>query len=339
MVASLAKLDVPVANQIDVFDDFHLHGASAPEWNQRYVQISPGVMRSRLTEFAGGRVHVFRKWLSERVVQQGGLPGSQLCFALPLRRGDGELVAQGRPWPMDGVLALQGGADFTLQRPRNMELLAVTLDSEALRWQLETEQVRYPRRRATRSSVLSISHEAAESLRARLLALLAGENSEPLALASITDVLVRSLSEAGEGAHSLSRATAAYVVSETHRMVMRDIPKVLSVAMVCARLRVSRRTLQNSFHLLAGTTPLDYMRAVRLNAVRAKLHGSDRRDLTIGQAAADCGFDHLSHFVERYNALFGELPSRTERKVVRRAQVSADRGGLLASGQCEDQPL
>jgi AraC-like DNA-binding protein len=305
-----------MTRRIDVFDDFHVHGASAPEWNQRYLQISPGVMRSRLTEFAGGRVHVFRKWLSERVVQQGGLPGNQLCFAVPLLPGDGEPVAQGLPLPMDGLLALQGGTEFSLQRPRNMELLAVTLDSEALHWHLDAAQVKLPIR-ATRASVLNIPHDAAEVLRARLMALLAGEHSEPLALASIVDALLWSLAEAGERPPSMGQATAAYVVSETHRMVVRDAHKVLSVATVCGRLRVSRRTLQNSFRQLAGTTPLEYMRAVRLNAVRNRLHGSDRCELTIGQAAADCGFDHLSHFVERYNALFGELPSRTVRKPVR----------------------
>jgi len=303
-----------MAGHIDVFDDFHVHGASAPEWNQRYVQVSPGLMRSRLTEFTGGHVHVFRKWLSERVVQQGGLPGDQLCFALPLHPGDGEPIAQGRPLPMDGLLALRGGADFTLQRPRNMELLAVTLDSEAWRWQLDAAQSGLPQRGA-RSSVLNISHDAAETLRARLLALLAGEHPEPLALASVVGALSRSLGEAGGVTPSVGLATAAYVVSETHRMVMADAPKVLSVATVCARLRISRRTLQNGFRLVAGTTPLDYMRAVRLNVVRARLHRSDRSELTIGQAAADCGFDHLSHFVERYNALFGELPSRTARRV------------------------
>jgi len=305
-----------MTGRIDVFDDFHVHGASAPEWNQRYLQVSPGVMRSRLTEFTGGHVHVFRKWLSERVVQQGGLPGNQLCFALPLHSGDGEPIAQGRPLPIDGLLALRGGADFTLQRPRNMELLAVTLDSEALRRQLDAAQMKLPQR-AARSSVLNISHDAAEALRARLLALLAGEHPEAVALASIVYALFRSLVEAAGATPSVARSTAAYVVSEAHRMVMGDVSKVLSVATVCARLRINRRTLQNSFHLVAGTTPLDYMRAVRLNAVRAKLHGSARLELTIGQAAADCGFDHLSHFVERYNALFGELPSRTARSVVR----------------------
>lgn len=305
-----------MGSRVDVFDDFHVHGASAPEWNQRYLQVSRGVMRSRLTEFVGEHVHVFRKWMSERVVQEGGLPGSQVCFALPLRAGDGEPVAQSRSLPMDSLLELTGGADFTLQRPPNMELLAVTLDSETLRGRADAAQLTLPQR-TTHSRVVSIAPEAAQDLRARLLAALTGTDPETFSVALINDALVRAIATAPDVTSSVGRATAAYVVQQTHRMVTSEAPDVLSVAAVCARLRVSRRTLQNSFRLLADTTPLDYMRAVRLNAVRARLRSSDRAEVSVGQAAADCGFDHLSHFVERYSDLFGELPSRTPRAGVR----------------------
>src|SRR6185503_17836132 len=62
--------------KVDVFSDFHLQGASAPEWKQRYVQLSPGTMRSTLTEATSGRVHLFRKWMSER--QRHGAAGAHL---------------------------------------------------------------------------------------------------------------------------------------------------------------------------------------------------------------------------------------------------------------------
>src|SRR6478735_8383368 len=67
--------------KLDVFDDFHVHGASAPEWNQRYLQVSPGAMHSSLVEVTADRIHVFRKWMSERVIQQGCLPKGKICFA------------------------------------------------------------------------------------------------------------------------------------------------------------------------------------------------------------------------------------------------------------------
>ena len=50
--------------KLDVFDDFHVHGASAPEWNQRYLQVSPGAMHSSLAEVTAPSIHVFRKWMS-----------------------------------------------------------------------------------------------------------------------------------------------------------------------------------------------------------------------------------------------------------------------------------
>jgi AraC-like DNA-binding protein len=301
-----------MSHRIDVFDDFHLHGASAPEWNQRYAQVSRGVMHSRLTEFVGGHVHVFRKWISERVVQQGGLPRSQLCFALSMRPGDGEPVAQGRPLPMDALLVLRGGAEFTIQRPRNMEMLAVTVDSDRFWSHVDAAKLTIPRQ-ATQSSVLRISSEAADDLRSKALALLARTDPGPSAPALVLDVLVRSLDAGSEATHSIGHATAAHLLAETHRMVVEAAPEVPSVAEVCARLRVSRRTLQNSFHLLAGTTPLDFMRAIRLNAVRDRLRESGHSELTVGQVASDWGFDHLSHFAECYGALFGELPSVTPR--------------------------
>jgi AraC-like DNA-binding protein len=301
-----------MAHRIDVFDDFHLHGASAPEWHQRYAQVSRGVMHSRLTEFVGGQLHVFRKWMSERVVQQGGLPRNQVCFAVPMHSGDGEPVAQGRSLPMDALLVLRGGAEFTIQRPRNMELLAVTVDSDGFWSHLDAAKLAIPRR-ATQSSVLRTSIDAADDLRERVLALLAGTDPGPAAPALVLEALIRSLAAAAEVTPSIGHATAAYLLAETHRMVVEAAPDVPSVAEVCARLRVSRRTLQNSFHLLAGTTPLDFMRAIRLNAVRDSLRNSDHFDLSVGQAASDSGFDHLSHFAQRYGALFGELPSRTPR--------------------------
>src|SRR5882724_3025964 len=122
-----------MTSRLDRFDDFHLHGASAPEWNQRYLQLSPGAMRSSLTEVTSGNVHVFRKWMSERVIQQGCLPASKICFAVPAGRVTGTPRIQGRELREDGVFILRGGEEFTLQRPKGMELLAVTFEAEDFR--------------------------------------------------------------------------------------------------------------------------------------------------------------------------------------------------------------
>ena len=116
--------------KVEVFEDFHVRGASAPEWNQRYVQLSAGAMRSTLTEATSGDVHVFRKWMSGQVVQQGCLPPGRICFAL-LTGGTGRPPrVQRRELHEDDLFVLRSGEEFTIQRPGGMELLAVTLPVE-----------------------------------------------------------------------------------------------------------------------------------------------------------------------------------------------------------------
>src|SRR6476659_6186678 len=116
--------------RVDVFDDFRLHGASAPEWNQRYMQLSPGTMHSTLTEATTGRVHLFRKWMSERVVQQGHLPAGHICFAMLSRPGMGMSRMQGHELQEDRLFLLRSGEEFTIQRANGMELLAFTCQVE-----------------------------------------------------------------------------------------------------------------------------------------------------------------------------------------------------------------
>src|SRR5258705_1138314 len=107
--------------KLDVFDDFHLHGASAPEWNQRYLQLSTGAMQSSLTEATTGSLHVFRKWMSERVVQQGCLPPGKICFAVLNRCTTGIPRVQGQELHLDRLFVLRGGEDVTNLQTKRVE--------------------------------------------------------------------------------------------------------------------------------------------------------------------------------------------------------------------------
>lgn len=309
--------------KLDVFDDFHVHGASAPEWNQRYLQTSPGIMRSVLAEATTDSIHVFRKWMSERVVQQGCLPSGKICFALPLGKLAGTPRMQGHEVREDSVFILRSGEEFTLQRPQGMALVAVTFELEDFRRLLD-ERPWAPRALALLSrSVPRGPSRSLQRLLRDLLSLFDGPSPEP----SIAPEAVRSsaasyvafeaLRELFDGAadsrQALRSASASFVVAQCHRLVAASGDAPPSVAELCLRLRTSRRTVQDSFRQVADATPVHYLRCVRLNKVRSRLLSSRRADLSVAQAAADRGFGHLSHFTERYKALFGELPSQTAR--------------------------
>ena len=96
-----------------------------------------------------------------------------------------------------------------------------------------------------------------------------------------------------------------------------------SIAELCRHVGVSRRTLQGCFQDALGLTPLQYLRMLRLNAVRRELRAlaAARQPVSIGDVAARWGFWHWSRFTENYRQLFGELPSHTVRRV-RSASVS-----------------
>src|SRR2546423_1895102 len=173
--------------RLDVFNDFHLHGASAPEWNQRYLQLSPGIMHSALTEATSGNVHVFRKRMTERVVQQGCLPAGKLCFAVLNRNTTGTPRMQGRELREDSLFILRSGEEFTIQRPQGMDLLAVTFESEDFRRLLDEHPWPAQARELLSRSALRASVRSLQRLRCGLLGILEWPSSAKPAGAAIPE--------------------------------------------------------------------------------------------------------------------------------------------------------
>ena len=312
-----------MAFRLDLFDDFHLHGASAPEWNQRYLQMSHGTMRSSLAEATSGNLHVFRKWMSERVVQQGCLPAGKICFAV-LNGDTAETPRmQGHELRHDSLFILRSGEEFTLQRPRGMELLAVTFEAEEFRRMLDARPWSAQAGALLSRAVLQSPMRFLHGLRRELLAILEGSSTlgsckpEPIEEAAasrvVFEVLCELFGDAAGSRQAVGSASASFIVAECHRIVAGAGHAPASIDALCSRLRTSRRSLQSSFRQVADTTPVHYLRSLRLNAVRRRLMSTRPTELSVSQAAADQGFIHLSHFTERYKALFGELPSQTVR--------------------------
>ncbi len=307
--------------RLDVFDDFHVRGASAPEWKQRYLQLSPGRMHSALAEATWGNVHVFRKWMSERVIQQGCLPPGKICFAVLNDRAIGTPWMQGHELREDCLFILHAGQEFTIHRPGSMDLLAVTFETEEFNRLLDARPVPPDMHKLLSRPLLQASIAAVQHLRHALLAILdrpavprvSASAFDPAASHLVFNALIDILREASGTTRSLANMSAVFLVAECHRIVADGGEAPLSIEALCQRLRTSPRNLQNSFKRVADTTPVHYLRSLRLNAVRQRLMSTQQAVLTVSQAATDQGFDHLSHFTDRYKTLFGELPSQTVR--------------------------
>ena len=73
---------------------------------------------------------------------------------------------------------------------------------------------------------------------------------------------------------------------------------------------VGRRALQKHFRRFVGCTPVEHLRAVRLDRVRQALLRAPR-EAGITEVATRCGFSHLGRFATWYRERYGETPSAT----------------------------
>jgi AraC-like DNA-binding protein len=73
---------------------------------------------------------------------------------------------------------------------------------------------------------------------------------------------------------------------------------------------VRPRTLEMHFKMFLGTTPLGWVRRVRLSRARRELLNGGP-ETTVTSIALGTGFDQLGRFAGEYRKAFGERPSRT----------------------------
>jgi len=102
------------------------------------------------------------------------------------------------------------------------------------------------------------------------------------------------------------------LVDRACELMLGHADEPLSILEVCSRLGTSRRKLNYCFQDVLGTTPIKYLRSLRLNSVRRALRQAAPGE-TIQDIASHWGFWHLSQFAQDYKHLFGELPSATLR--------------------------
>jgi AraC-like DNA-binding protein len=140
--------------------------------------------------------------------------------------------------------------------------------------------------------------------------------SHPLAAHRIEQVLMQSLllaqphnySDALQARPPLSGRSAVTTAVD----LMRGRPAhPWSAAELAEASSVSVRSLQESFRKSLGTSPMQYLRDLRLDQVHQELAAAAPGVLTVSEAASRWGFTHLGRFAAAYRRRFRELPSDT----------------------------
>lgn len=129
---------------------------------------------------------------------------------------------------------------------------------------------------------------------------------------ALVELAVRSIAAENTGPFPRrTRLNSLRVVRACEDRAARACYQGVTLADLCAASGVSERWVRHAFHDCYGMSPTSYLRVIALHEVRqALLHGLRGHD-TVGRAASEFGFWHLSRFAAQYRALFGESPSTT----------------------------
>lgn len=145
----------------------------------------------------------------------------------------------------------------------------------------------------------------------------AGLLGHPLALRSLEQVFLHSLLLGQPHNHSVALAiprgsSGARSVSRAVEMLRHDPARAWTVGELASAVSTSVRSLQEGFRRTLDTTPMAYLRRLRLELAREDLIAAGP-GVSVSDVAARWGFLHVSRFAAEYAARFAELPSATRR--------------------------
>ncbi|RDU96236.1 helix-turn-helix domain-containing protein [Trinickia dinghuensis] len=301
-----------------IFSDAGEHAALLAGWDQQYFQLDSGCFRSTLQQINTDDIHLFHESVNRRIVQRGSTPRDTVAFGIVLDAQE-PVTFSGQSVQKDSVIFGRSNCDFFMHFPSGAELLGIAISqsqldgnprlAERVRTLTTTHAATLPVASDTRQHILGFWHRFVDEARAWI------ELADPaLAERCVSTQLVELLDLMLDGARDDRDADITWmshsdIVARVHRMLVEHPQEPVTVQQISEALRISRRTVQNSFRLVTNKSPIEYMRAVRLNFVRQMLRTSHPSELTVRDAAQHWGFFHSGHFTQDYRKLFDAAPS------------------------------
>jgi AraC-like DNA-binding protein len=143
--------------------------------------------------------------------------------------------------------------------------------------------------------------------------------NQPMVGLPFADSLVRGFLFAAKHSHLDALAENQLLVAPRAIRTALDIIEEeahlpLTLSSIAARSHISVRSLQQGFQRHLGTSPMAYLREVRLRRAHQTLLASDPSTVTVASVAYRWGFTNLGRFAAAHAARYREPPVKTLRR-------------------------
>lgn len=300
--------------------DMDQHAWAQQGWALHYEQLSPGQFKGRIHQVQLPELTLLREDTDLALRQRGRLDDNVYGFAMALQDSP-DLFFNAQRVPPHAIMCGKGD-EVDLRTPPHFTLLALVVDRRLLNPLWERMYHKPLAHWLEKKLVLPTTEVKARNLRQLQLTVLEqastlAQRAHPTqALRQLRDDILMEWLEALPPQVDTSELPnlerRKKLVNSACELMLAHADEPLSILQVCSRLGTSRRKLNYGFQDVLGTTPVKYLRALRLNHVRRALRQATP-GTTVQDVAWQWGFWHMGQFAQDYKKLFDELPSASLR--------------------------
>lgn len=323
----LEEVDYMVSSKFNLIQrktaDVIEQAAALPFWSQDYTQLSKGAFKGSVKSIHLNGIQLFTEKMNRAVDQIASAP--QDCYVIGLPTiVEGESTWGHLPVIQHSLITLSKNSQLYFRTSSVSEIVAVVIPASRLEdfarkiewWDFDEVM-----------SLIKPVEFLPPDVAGRLLKILMHglhsipENTDGVNLdekwvyfeEDLLSACMHALMHASKNSHPyyFDHKVPRYIVNQVRNFTLDNDGDPLSIEIICGKLRIKRRTLNQAFIRALGITPVTYMRNLKLQKVRMELASYPDNVGKIRNVASKWGFVHLSLFSRQYRELFGELPIET----------------------------
>jgi AraC family ethanolamine operon transcriptional activator len=309
-------------NSIDVIEQAY----ALPFWAQDYTQLSKGVFAGSIYSIHRGGIQIFTEKMNRAVDQLAKAPKDCYVIGLPTIV-EGDAVWGHLPVRQNSLITLDKNAELYFRTSSTSEIIAAVIPASRLEeFARKIDWVDFDEAMSCIKPVETLHSEIAGRLLRTLWYALQTASINPATINAsdkwtdfeeeLLSACMHALIHASKNIHPrFDHRIPRYIVNRVREITLINDGIPLSIDELCELLHIRPRTLNQAFTRALGTTPLTYMRNLKLQQIRIELVSQPHEVSSIAAVASKWGFVHLSLFSRYYRELFGECPIETLQRV------------------------